>query len=182
MKKLSFIIATMLFALAVNAQTINIHQKNGEVIKYKSSEVDYIDFTPAAEEPEQDNDIVGKWICYYKKETEYKKSGSSWDIVYEKEEWYETKGSAHGFEFFADGTAHLLKFYIDGREEKESEDNFKYKVENDTLYILEDDPSDTDGYESWGTIKFTSEGFELMSDKDDGYYREVEFGIYHKKQ
>jgi len=45
MKRLFIITATMLLAIAVNAQTINIHIKNGEIIRYNTSEVDYVDFS-----------------------------------------------------------------------------------------------------------------------------------------
>ncbi len=35
----------MLLAFAANAQTYNVHMKNGEVVKYNSSSVDYVDFS-----------------------------------------------------------------------------------------------------------------------------------------
>jgi len=45
MKHYSFIYFLFMLALSVQAQTINVHMKNGEVVKYNSPEVDYIDFT-----------------------------------------------------------------------------------------------------------------------------------------
>ena len=45
MKRISIAFVLVLFAISVQAQIINIHMKNGEVVKYSSSQVDYIDFT-----------------------------------------------------------------------------------------------------------------------------------------
>ncbi len=45
MKSLSFIMASMLISFSVSAQTYNVHMKSGEVIKYKYSEVDFVDFS-----------------------------------------------------------------------------------------------------------------------------------------
>ena len=44
MKRTLFIIITLLIAFSVNAQTINVHKKNGEIDKYNSSEVEFLDF------------------------------------------------------------------------------------------------------------------------------------------
>ena len=49
MKRKSSILAMLFVATIAGAQTINLHMKNGEVIKYNSSEVDYIDFTESSE-------------------------------------------------------------------------------------------------------------------------------------
>ena len=45
MKTKAMIIASMLFTLTVGAQTVNVHLKSGEVVKYDSSVFDYIDFS-----------------------------------------------------------------------------------------------------------------------------------------
>ncbi len=45
MKRLSFIISLLLLTFAANAQTYNVHTKNGEVIKFNSSEISYVDFS-----------------------------------------------------------------------------------------------------------------------------------------
>lgn len=45
MKRTLFIIIALLIAFSVNAQTINVHKKNGEIDKYNSSEVEFIDFS-----------------------------------------------------------------------------------------------------------------------------------------
>lgn len=45
MNRTLFIIIALLIAFSVNAQTINVHKKNGEIDKYNSSEVEFIDFS-----------------------------------------------------------------------------------------------------------------------------------------
>ena len=49
MKRNSLLIATLFVTLIAGAQSINLHMNNGEVIKYRSSEVDYIDFSENSE-------------------------------------------------------------------------------------------------------------------------------------
>lgn len=51
MKRTLFIIIALLIAFSVNAQTINVHKKNGEIDKYNSSEVEYIDFSASDSVP-----------------------------------------------------------------------------------------------------------------------------------
>ncbi len=45
MKKLYFLLAFLVMTFVANAQTVNIHLKNGEVIKYNSEDVEFVDFT-----------------------------------------------------------------------------------------------------------------------------------------
>ena len=49
MKRNSLLVATLFVTLIAGAQSINLHMNNGEVIKYRSSEVDYIDFSENSE-------------------------------------------------------------------------------------------------------------------------------------
>lgn len=51
MKKYLLAFPLSLLALFVNAQTVNVHFKNGTEIQYPSDNVDYIDFSLKAEEP-----------------------------------------------------------------------------------------------------------------------------------
>lgn len=51
MKRTLFIIIALLIAFSVNAQTINVHKKNGEIDKYNSSEVEFIDFSASDSVP-----------------------------------------------------------------------------------------------------------------------------------
>lgn len=44
MKRISIALFLVLLAISVQAQIINVHMKNGEVVKYSSSQVDFIDF------------------------------------------------------------------------------------------------------------------------------------------
>ena len=50
MKTKAIIIASMLFTLTAGAQTVNVHLKSGEVVKYDSSVFDYIDFSATGTE------------------------------------------------------------------------------------------------------------------------------------
>ena len=50
MKKL-ILSAICLMAVAANAQTVNVHFKNGQVINYNADNVDYVDFSAKAPEP-----------------------------------------------------------------------------------------------------------------------------------
>jgi len=52
MKLHSIIIASLLFTITAEAQTINVHKTDGTVITYPSSEVKYIDFTAKGDMPE----------------------------------------------------------------------------------------------------------------------------------
>lgn len=49
MKRNSLLIAMLFVTLIAGAQSINLHMNNGEVIKYNSAEVDYIDFTESSD-------------------------------------------------------------------------------------------------------------------------------------
>lgn len=52
MKKLFSLIAiAMLCVLSVDAQTINIHFKNGQKVQFPDSQVDYVDFTAKPDDP-----------------------------------------------------------------------------------------------------------------------------------
>lgn len=50
MKTKAIIIISMLFTLTAGAQTVNVHLKSGEVVKYDSSLFDYIDFSATGTE------------------------------------------------------------------------------------------------------------------------------------
>ena len=50
MKAKAMIIVSLLFTLTAGAQTVNIHLKSGEVVKYDSSVFDYIDFSATGPE------------------------------------------------------------------------------------------------------------------------------------
>ena len=45
MKKLILSLFAVLASISVNAQTVNVHLKNGEAVRYNSTEVDYVDFS-----------------------------------------------------------------------------------------------------------------------------------------
>lgn len=49
MKRISIICALSLISLFAGAQTVNIHMKSGEVKVFNSTDVDYVNFTPAPE-------------------------------------------------------------------------------------------------------------------------------------
>lgn len=51
MKRNSLLIAILFIATVAGAQTVNLHMKNGEVVKYNSTEVDYIDFAESSSDP-----------------------------------------------------------------------------------------------------------------------------------
>ena len=61
MKNIVVLVASLFVATMACAQTVNLHMKNGEVIKYNTSEIDYIDFTASGEEsdpPVADNELT----------------------------------------------------------------------------------------------------------------------------
>ena len=61
MKHIVVLVASLFIATMACAQTVNLHMKNGEVIKYNTSEIDYIDFTASGEEsdpPFVDNELT----------------------------------------------------------------------------------------------------------------------------
>ncbi len=45
MKKFSFTITALMFVVAVHAQIFNVHKKNGEIVKFNISEVNFMDFS-----------------------------------------------------------------------------------------------------------------------------------------
>lgn len=51
MKKVILSIISVAFAVNLSAQTVNVHFKNGQIIEYPSSNVDYVDFSAKASEP-----------------------------------------------------------------------------------------------------------------------------------
>lgn len=51
MKKYIFIIAFAAIQLSLCGQTVNVHFKNGQVINYNASNVDYVDFSTKAPDP-----------------------------------------------------------------------------------------------------------------------------------
>jgi hypothetical protein len=53
MKRTFTFIASLLITVAMGAQTINIHKTDGSVVKYSSSEVEYIDFSDGEQGGEQ---------------------------------------------------------------------------------------------------------------------------------
>ena len=59
MKKLLICITLAAFQLVAVGQTINVHFKNGQVIQYNSSNVDYVDFSA---KPDNPNVTAGKVI------------------------------------------------------------------------------------------------------------------------
>lgn len=58
MKQLSILVVSMFIVAMAGAQTVNLHMKNGEVIKYNSSEVDFIDFAESSEPAEPDAPVA----------------------------------------------------------------------------------------------------------------------------
>ena len=61
MKHIVVLVASLFIATMACAQTVNLHMKNGEVIKYNTSEIDYIDFTDSSGEsdpPVADNELT----------------------------------------------------------------------------------------------------------------------------
>ena len=61
MKHIVVLVASLFIATMACAQTVNLHMKNGEVIRYNTSEIDYIDFTASGEEsdpPVTDNELT----------------------------------------------------------------------------------------------------------------------------
>ena len=61
MKHIVVLVTSLFIATMACAQTVNLHMKNGEVIKYNTSEIDYIDFTASGEEsdpPFVDNELT----------------------------------------------------------------------------------------------------------------------------
>ena len=51
MKKYIVTLVLTAFQVAVAAQTVNVHFKNGQTIEYSSDNIDYVDFSPKASEP-----------------------------------------------------------------------------------------------------------------------------------
>ena len=51
MKKLILSLFAVLASISVNAQTVNVHLKNGEAVRYNSTEVDYVDFSEESVDP-----------------------------------------------------------------------------------------------------------------------------------
>ena len=55
MKKLHVFAAMFLFSLGVSAQTIDVHKKDGTVVSYDATNVEYIGFTAAKSDPDKGN-------------------------------------------------------------------------------------------------------------------------------
>lgn len=51
MKKYIFLVAAVMCQLAAQAQTVNVHFKNGQKIQFPSVNVDYVDFSEKAPDP-----------------------------------------------------------------------------------------------------------------------------------
>jgi len=51
MKKVILFSIALLAAIYMNAQTVNVHFKNGQTVQYNSSEVDFVDFSEKGSEP-----------------------------------------------------------------------------------------------------------------------------------
>ena len=54
MKKLLFLLLLITLPTAGVAQTINVHMKNGETVKYNSSDVDFLDFSESGQQSSSD--------------------------------------------------------------------------------------------------------------------------------
>ena len=51
MKKYIFLVAAIVFHFAAQAQTVNVHFKNGQKIQFSSANVEYVDFSEKAPDP-----------------------------------------------------------------------------------------------------------------------------------
>ncbi len=51
MKKILFLMGVFISQLSLNAQTVNVHFKNGQVIKYPYNNVEYVDFSEKTDDP-----------------------------------------------------------------------------------------------------------------------------------
>ena len=109
--------------------------------------------------------LVGKWRCVYKKSESYYMSNGEWYPKKNEEKNYEDDTESSGFIFNADGTAQLIYAKADGSYTLETNNVFKYKTENGHLYLLEDSPEDTDGWEDWGVLTLTGNTLELVENE-----------------
>ncbi len=69
MKKLMLLLLLISLSTVSVAQTINVHKKNGETIKYNSSDVDFLDFSESGQQTSSDNYSIsgGVRVNYGKK-------------------------------------------------------------------------------------------------------------------
>ena len=122
--------------------------------------------------------LVGTWKRTYKQEVKYGKDASgNWQKIKDQEKFYDDDKGSSGYLFKADGKAQLLdNVKADGTYEVEEE--FKYKVENGHLYMIELDHPD--GWEDAGKITISGNTFELQEEEIEGDEKEVETKRYKK--
>lgn len=128
------------------------------------------------------SNMEGIWKCVSSTEIVYKKDDSGqWVKHHEDEDTYGDNEGSYGFLFHSDGKAQLLMdIKSDGSYNLETKHEFKFKVENDHLYLDDLDDRDTDGWEDWGKISKTGNIFELISEEIEKGLKEVEISKYKK--
>lgn len=66
MKKLILSLIAVMASISVNAQSVNVHLKDGQTIRYNSSEVDYVDFSEKASDqpvnPPSEESVTASFI------------------------------------------------------------------------------------------------------------------------
>jgi len=124
--------------------------------------------------------LVGKWRCVYKKSESYYLSDGQWLPKKNEEKTYDDNTESSGFIFNSDGTAQLIYAKADGSYTRETDDMFRYKTENGHLYLLEDDPEDSDGWEDWGAYTLSGSTLELVEDEASSTSKKYSVKRYQK--
>ncbi|MBR1681877.1 MAG: hypothetical protein IJ767_04600 [Bacteroidaceae bacterium] len=129
------------------------------------------------------NGLVGTWRRIHKYEIEYTQQNGEWVKANEEEKNYEPDVASHGLIINADGSAQEIYVKGDGTyDQDEKPDMFKWKTENNHLYLMEDEEGDTDGWEDWGAYKLSGSKLEITSDGlgHKGTYKEHTVMRYQK--
>jgi hypothetical protein len=110
--------------------------------------------------------LVGTWRLVSEVKTYYTKADGQWKETDRKEEDVKKDDQAtSGFIFYADGKARLIFIKGDGTYELETDDWFKYKLENGNLFLIEEDPKDNDGWELWGACTVADNTMQIKRDR-----------------
>lgn len=130
-----------------------------------------VGFTACGSDDDDDNGggangLVGTWRLVSEVKTYYTKVDGQWQATSEiEEDIKKDEVATSGFIFNADGSARLIYIKADGSYTLETDDWFKYKLENGYLYLLENSPEDTDGWESWGPCTVAGNTMQLKKDR-----------------
>ena len=129
------------------------------------------------------NQLIGLWKQTYRHEVGYNKDSSgNWNKFYEEGDSYDDDEESYGLLFQSNGQAKVIDYLsANGKYDDEDAEDFKYKVQDGHLYMLELDDADTDGWEDWGKFTISGKIVEFSyEDYDGSNYKYVGTAKYKK--